>query len=123
MAPVVIVGLLALLRLASALQFTPNSPCASVCIDSQGLDKSDPGSSSTKGSDIVCTDAEFNTTSAGRKFRECQECLQTSRFSQGQENDQMWFLCTPSSSPPPAALRPPALPHTIKYALDYLVFC
>lgn len=78
---------------ASALQVTPNSPCASVCLDSGGLDSSEPDSSSTHGNDIACDDAEFRSTAKGRKFKKCLACLEQSSFEDGPENDQMWFLC------------------------------
>ncbi|KAK3327353.1 hypothetical protein B0T19DRAFT_421543 [Cercophora scortea] len=78
-------------HLASALQVTPNSPCASVCVDAPGLDISDPNSSTTKNSDIVCKDAQFDSPK-GTKWKDCMTCLQNSTFSQGKESDQMWFL-------------------------------
>ncbi|KAL2760764.1 hypothetical protein ACRALDRAFT_2024678 [Sodiomyces alcalophilus JCM 7366] len=77
---------------ASALQVTPNSPCASVCLDSEGLESSDPESSNTYGSDIACDDAEFRSTAKGRKFQRCLTCLEESSFEDGLENDQTWFL-------------------------------
>jgi hypothetical protein len=78
---------------ASALQVTPNSPCASFCIDSNDLDFSDPNSSNTKGSDITCSDAKYMTESVGQKYQRCMSCLQSSTFAQGKETDQQWFLC------------------------------
>ncbi|KAL2197309.1 hypothetical protein P885DRAFT_34860 [Corynascus similis CBS 632.67] len=78
-------------QLATALQVTPNSPCSSVCQDSRDLDRSDPGSSTTKSSDITCEDADYSRA-AGRKFKKCMSCLETSTFSQGSESDTMWFL-------------------------------
>lgn len=79
-------------QLVSALQVTPNSPCAQVCMDSPGLDVSDPNSSTTTTSDIPCLDAEYSSPK-GTKFRDCMSCLQTSTFSQGSESDIKWFLC------------------------------
>lgn len=79
-------------QLASALQVTPNSPCASVCLDSPDLDRSDPNSSNTKNKDIICKDRIVNSP-AGGKWKDCMTCLQTSPFSQDSETDQMWFLC------------------------------
>ncbi|KAK4039434.1 hypothetical protein C8A01DRAFT_16588 [Parachaetomium inaequale] len=78
-------------HLSSALQVSPNSPCASVCRDSLDLDSSDPNSSNTKNSDITCQDAAYSSP-AGTKFKSCMTCLQTSTFSQGSESDTMWFL-------------------------------
>lgn len=94
-----LVLLLATPRLVSALQVTPNSPCASLCQDSPDLDVSDPNSSSTKNSDIVCEDAAYSSA-AGSKFKSCMTCLQRSTFSQGSESDTMWFLCKPFFSIP-----------------------
>ncbi|KAK2058541.1 LPXTG-domain-containing protein [Colletotrichum caudatum] len=88
----------------SALQVTPNSPCASFCLDSDGLDISDPNSSNTKGKDITCTDGEYQTRAAGQKFQQCMSCLQDSPFVQGSENDQDWFL------------------YNMRYSFDYCVF-
>lgn len=92
--------LLLLAASAAALQVTPNSPCSSACIDSAGLDASDPNSSNTRAGDIVCADGQFDAGAgaAGRKLRTCLACLQGSTYTQGGEGDQAWFLCTP---PPP----------------------
>ncbi|EFQ27941.1 LPXTG-domain-containing protein [Colletotrichum graminicola] len=88
----------------SALQVTPNSPCASFCLDSNGLDISDPNSSNTKGKDITCTDGEYQTGAAGQKFQQCMSCLQDSSLVQGTENDQDWFL------------------YNMRYSFDYCIF-
>lgn len=79
--------------LSAALQVTPNSPCASQCIDSAALDASDPNSFNTRNADITCHDSHYRSSSAGIKWLNCMSCLQNSTFSQGNENDQMWFLC------------------------------
>ncbi|KAL1878043.1 hypothetical protein VTK73DRAFT_8178 [Phialemonium thermophilum] len=86
------------------LQVTPNSPCASACLDSDSLDKSDPNSSNTKNSDIACLDVSSGSTKSGFKWKNCMSCLQNSTFSQGTENDQLWFL------------------YNSRYALSYCVF-
>lgn len=78
---------------AIALQVTPNSPCASFCIDSEGDDVSDPNSSTTTNKDITCYNSKYTTSLAGQKFQRCISCLQDSTFSQGSESDQLWFLC------------------------------
>ncbi|KAK3952795.1 hypothetical protein QBC32DRAFT_134041 [Pseudoneurospora amorphoporcata] len=90
-------------QLASALQVTPNSPCASVCLDSPDLDRSDPNSSNTKKKDIICKDGVANSP-AGNKWTECMTCLQTSPFFQDSETDQMWFL------------------YNLRYTLSYCLF-
>ncbi|KAI9149211.1 hypothetical protein HJFPF1_11260 [Paramyrothecium foliicola] len=92
------------LRLAAALQVTPDSPCAAVCLDADNLDKTDPGSSNTKSSDIVCDDDLFSSTSRGRKFQQCLTCLQDSSYARGKESDQAWFL------------------YNLRYSVNYCVF-
>lgn len=87
-----------------ALQVAPNSPCSSVCIDSTALDASDPNSSNTEPSDIVCEDADFTNTVDGSKWKQCMSCLQNSTFSQGSESDQYWFI------------------HNLRYSFDFCVF-
>ncbi|CAJ2507516.1 Uu.00g087020.m01.CDS01 [Anthostomella pinea] len=88
----------------TALQVTPNSPCASFCVDSDDLDFSDPNSSTTTNKDITCYDSKYSSSPAGQKFQSCITCLQESTFSQGSENDQLWFL------------------YNLKYTFDYCVF-
>ncbi|OLN85013.1 hypothetical protein CCHL11_03930 [Colletotrichum chlorophyti] len=88
----------------SALQATPDSPCASFCIDSGDLDHSDPNSSNTKGKDITCIDGKYQTEPAGQKFQQCLSCLQESAFAKGEENDQDWFL------------------YNMRYSFDYCIF-
>ncbi|KAI0884350.1 uncharacterized protein GGS22DRAFT_165447 [Annulohypoxylon maeteangense] len=88
---------------AASLQVTPNSPCASLCIDSSGLDLSDPNSSTTNNSDISCYDSEYSSSSAGQKYQGCMSCLQDSTFAQGGESDQLWFL------------------YNLRYTFDYCI--
>ncbi|RYO76843.1 hypothetical protein DL762_009666 [Monosporascus cannonballus] len=88
----------------TALQVTPNSPCASFCVDSNDLDFSDPNFSNTKNKDITCYDSKYTTSPAGQKFQRCISCLQDSTFSQGSENDQLWFL------------------YNLRYTFDYCIF-
>ncbi|KAJ2904858.1 hypothetical protein MKZ38_007050 [Zalerion maritima] len=104
MALALILSFLALGQTASALQVTPNSPCSSACMDSIDLDASDPTSSTIKGGDITCLNDGYLTSSEGKKFKDCMECLQDSTYSQGSENDQMWFL------------------YNLRYTFDYCVF-
>ncbi|KAI1774162.1 hypothetical protein F4818DRAFT_442323 [Hypoxylon cercidicola] len=68
---------------ATGLQVTPNSPCASFCVDTPGLDFSDPNSSTTGNGDISCYDSDYSSSPAGQKFQSCMSCLQDSTFSQG----------------------------------------
>ncbi|KAI0119268.1 hypothetical protein F4814DRAFT_411385 [Daldinia grandis] len=89
---------------STSLQVTPNSPCASLCVDSIGLDFSDPNSSNTGNSDISCYDTEYSSSPSGKKFQTCMSCLQDSSFAQGSESDQLWFL------------------YNLRYTFDYCIF-
>lgn len=62
-------------------------------MDSPALDVSDPNSSNTKGSDVVCYDSKYQTSPVGVKFKQCVSCLQNSTATRGTETDQFWFLC------------------------------
>ena len=62
-------------------------------MDSTALDPSDPNSSNTRNADITCLDKNYGSSASGIKWQNCMSCLQNSTFSQGSENDQMWFLC------------------------------
>lgn len=83
-----------LLSSASTLHITPNSPCASVCLDDPTQVASNPNVSSTHGFDIVCQDSDYSSTAVGEKFERCLNCLQNSSATASGENDQAWFLCT-----------------------------
>ncbi|KLU90031.1 hypothetical protein MAPG_08998 [Magnaporthiopsis poae ATCC 64411] len=82
----------ALLSVSAALQVAPGSPCASACLDRSDGDARDPNASSTSVSDIVCDDQDFTSTVKGLKFKECTECLQSSRHVNGSEADLYWYL-------------------------------
>lgn len=92
---------LALLFLSSAtaLQVTPNSPCAQFCHGAAGSK-----SNKTHGDEIVCNDDDFKRQVEGQKFQRCLACLQDSTFEQGDENDQDWFL------------------YNMRYSFDYCIF-
>lgn len=92
------------LSFSQGIQVTPNSPCASLCIDNSSLDVSDPNSSSTTNADMVCADSDYSSTTAGQKWTKCMSCLQNSTFSQGNESDQVWFF------------------YNLRYNVDYCVF-
>ena len=87
------ISFLLLIHQAPALQVTPSSPCAAVCLDDRSQDVSDPTKSNTHGSDIACSDSSYSATVVGEKFESCVNCLQNSAFSDSGENDQAWFLC------------------------------
>lgn len=92
-AQLVIFTLSQILKPIAGLQVTPNSACAQLCIDNPTADVSDPNSSTTNGTDIVCTDEAYTSTSAGQKFNSCVSCLQNSTANSTTESDQEWFLC------------------------------
>ncbi|KAF5659169.1 exo-alpha-sialidase neuraminidase [Fusarium heterosporum] len=83
----------------TALQVTPNSPCAQFCFD-----QSDNDSPKTRGDEIVCNDDDFKRKAEGQKFQRCLACLQDSTFKQGDESDQDWFL------------------YNMRYSFDYCIF-
>lgn len=82
-----------------ALQVSPNSPCAPVCLDDPNDDASDSNALNTTGADITCIDKDYNTTAKGQRFVSCLNCLQTSTASDSGQNDQDWYLCMYKSSP------------------------
>lgn len=80
-------GLLSLVNnIALALMVTPDSPCMSLCSDGQGSD-------SIHGSEIVCQNEHFMTTTAGQKLKSCLSCLQLSTAAGNGQNDQHCFIC------------------------------
>ncbi|KAH8683111.1 hypothetical protein BGZ60DRAFT_212411 [Tricladium varicosporioides] len=88
-AKITLATLLLLARQVTAIGFTLNSPCTSVCRDTSDPD---PSTSRIKGSDITCRDSHYSSTTVGTKFQNCLSCLQTSNFVNGAENDQSWFI-------------------------------
>jgi len=76
-----------------AIEFTPNSGCAPVCMDNSSQNASNPDASTIQGSDIVCAVGDYQSTAVGQKFENCLNCLQNSSTSTSTENDVMWFLC------------------------------
>lgn len=81
--------------ITTALQVTPNSPCASLCLDPAGLPGLD--TPNIRKEDIVCSNRDY-AGEKGQKFQGCMNCLQNSTYSQGSQNDQAWFMCESSSS-------------------------
>ncbi|KAI7776558.1 exo-alpha-sialidase neuraminidase [Diaporthe eres] len=69
-----------------ALQVTPGSACASLCLDSAQRD------TPLGTSDIVCDDSDYFSSEGGVKFKKCEECLQTSKAVNGSESDSSRFL-------------------------------
>lgn len=82
----IVVGLLTLLAPSiEALRVSPGSPCTNVCAPA----------TNTTSSEIVCLDAQYNTTAVGTKFQNCITCALQSNFQDTQtgETDVDWALC------------------------------
>jgi len=84
----------------SALEVSPNSACASWCLDNplQG-NASDYAASTTYNRDLSCNDTSYASTAIGQKFKRCIECESTSpRVDNATgETDTYWFLCKQSA--------------------------
>jgi hypothetical protein len=76
-----------------ALQVTPNSACAQICMGSSSQNASPTDVSSTSGSDIVCKDDDYSQSAVGQSFEDCINCLQNSTAVDAGESDQASFLC------------------------------
>lgn len=75
----------------TAYRVTEGSPCTALCSQEPGAPASN--SSQTAEVRLVCEDGEFGTDAAGKAFESCGECLLNSDFVNGEESDQLWFLC------------------------------
>ena len=85
-------------RVLQALEVTPNSSCAALCMNEPNDDPASIYSSTTTMTDVVCSDWELsgaNSTSTGRKFKQCLTCESNSTASDENtgENDVNWTLC------------------------------
>ncbi|KAJ8118840.1 hypothetical protein OPT61_g241 [Boeremia exigua] len=89
--------------IASALEVSPDSPCASKCIDRNDGNPSWRNQSLTFNDMLPCYNWEYsgeNSTAAALKFRTCQECQMNSGWrvqfmddgTQYTEQDSTWFL-------------------------------
>ncbi|KAJ4355434.1 uncharacterized protein N0V89_003450 [Didymosphaeria variabile] len=86
------------LGLVAGLEVGTNSPCAKKCLDDPN--KGNPSwsnASTTFGPDVACIDADYvgkNATKVGKKFADCQTCMQSSGWedSDSGERDTTWFL-------------------------------
>lgn len=86
------------IAVAHALEVTPNSPCASLCLNNIQDNPNNGDASWTVAPDTVCDDWEFegpDSTVRGRKWKECLLCEQTSTAidKESNENEVYWFLC------------------------------
>ncbi|KAI8633271.1 hypothetical protein F5Y19DRAFT_417295 [Xylariaceae sp. FL1651] len=93
-----------LLPCGIALQVTPGSTCAALCLDNPESDPLNPNSSNTTPSDITCTDQSYDTSTTGIKYKNCLDCLQKSNATSDTENDISWFL------------------YNIRYSVDVCLF-
>jgi hypothetical protein len=107
---------------ALALQVTPNSPCAAICLDDASQDVSDPKTSNTFADDIVCLDSGYAGTAAGKKYKACVSCLQASSASGSGENDQGWFLCKDTHSTEKYEANINLLKDNLRYTLSSCLF-
>ncbi|KND93539.1 hypothetical protein TOPH_01708 [Tolypocladium ophioglossoides CBS 100239] len=85
--------LFAISRAVWALKVTPGSRCAASCLDSPTGNPFKASDSTTKSTDVSCKDLDYSTTDTGIKFRECLECLQTSKKVDKEESDLKWYIC------------------------------
>ncbi|KAI0392656.1 hypothetical protein F5Y17DRAFT_352570 [Xylariaceae sp. FL0594] len=97
-------ALASLFQRVVALEVTPGSTCAALCLDKPASDSNDPRSSTTTPHDIACTDDDYNTSPHGIKFQNCIECLRRSNATSETENDTSWFL------------------YNVRYSLDVCLF-
>ncbi|KAK5631144.1 hypothetical protein RRF57_006859 [Xylaria bambusicola] len=106
MTPFVILFLLSICFLSdvTALQVTPGSSCAALCLDNPESDPLNPGSSNTTPKDISCTDDSYDNSVTGIKFKNCLDCLQKSNATTDTESDVSWFL------------------YNIRYSVDVCLF-
>ncbi|KAK8142638.1 hypothetical protein G3M48_008453 [Beauveria asiatica] len=77
---------------ADALQVAPGSPCAHKCLGSPSDNNWSASDSNTNSSEITCFDDQFSSTKVGLKYKQCQECLQTSTRGNWGETDAKWFV-------------------------------
>ena len=86
-------GISLILSSVSALEVVPDSNCAAICSN-----QSSPPNTTTD--DITCQDQDYNTSAAGRAFKDCVTCeLRSPAFDdRTNQTDLGWALCTFQSS-------------------------
>ncbi|PSN60063.1 hypothetical protein BS50DRAFT_626341 [Corynespora cassiicola Philippines] len=90
--------LISLLALGHALEVSPGSPCASRCLDKPAEgDPNNRDDSLTWNTDLSCFDWQYtqeNGTDVGKKFADCQACMQASAYEDNEwrERDTGWFM-------------------------------
>ncbi|KAF0331411.1 exo-alpha-sialidase / neuraminidase [Colletotrichum asianum] len=93
-----------LLTAILALEVTPGSDCAALCMGGQNGTTIEATTTGTNSSDIVCENDQYHTTGTGIKFKNCVSCLQKSEATKGASSDAAWFL------------------YNIRYAVDVCLF-
>jgi hypothetical protein len=78
---------------ATALQVTPGSSCAALCLEDPESDALDSTTSNTNPDEITCNDGDYESTPTGIKYKNCLDCLQKSNATREAEEDSSWFLC------------------------------
>ncbi|KAI9733026.1 MAG: hypothetical protein M1834_003571 [Cirrosporium novae-zelandiae] len=86
----------------AGLKVTPGSNCTSVCLG----DNDNAASSTTRPSELVCLDSEYQDTVSGTKFEACVECeLNSNAYNETTgETDSGWLL------------------YNLRYTIDYCVY-
>ncbi len=75
----------ALAGTASALLVAKDSPCEKYCGNVL---------SSTTGADMTCVDSDYSSKSAGIVFETCINCELKSNYTNGNETDLEFLICT-----------------------------
>ncbi|KAI9746479.1 MAG: hypothetical protein M1818_000192 [Claussenomyces sp. TS43310] len=83
----VYIASLAILPSSLALQATPGSACASLCMDNPAYNASSVDSFTTVPADLTCSDVAYDKTAGGKRFESCVSCLQGSSAVNGDVND------------------------------------
>lgn len=85
--------LVATAQVIDSLEVAPGSPCATHCLDSPGGNEWNTTASTINTNDVTCKDSGYFSTSKGKKFKKCLNCLQHSTRAHEGESDLEWFIC------------------------------
>lgn len=77
--------------ITTALQVTPDSPCASLCLDPSTSGMVDSSMPNMHPNDIICNNRDLSSEK-GQRFQSCMNCLQNSTYTTDSQNDQAWFM-------------------------------
>ena len=87
--------------LTTSIEVSPDSECSSLCDNNPSDSVYDPSLSKTYTDELVCYDWELagpNSTTAGRKWKDCLQCESQTAHSFGGSNQVYWFSCSCSPS-------------------------